>query len=719
MRREEAVKQCHELLIARGLKDWHVRISLDASKPFLGLCDFKNKCIILNAHHIDQHPDEEVDDTIKHEVAHAEVGTIHGHNEIWQAKARELGCDPIPCSHLSLSPEILNAIRSGADVQFTVEEEQVILRRPKYTVTRLQDKCETCGKVIVVKSEKLIERDDDRPNLKIYHYECGHTRFVNIPKGTPFHKFYFLPNEESHSCQHEWDKNKCTKCTAFRPYDFQVEGMRFIETAVAVNKGAAVFDEMGLGKTIQVLGYINYHPEAWPVLYVVKSKIKYQWYRAILNWLGEKFVGQVLTSGKDFIIPGLRTYICSYDLLVPKVRKSSKTGKVTIGGFDIEKLKKAGIKTIVLDECQQIKNVDSNRTKQIRQIVTDKFWGYPVKVIGLSGTPWKNRGSEFYPILNMLSPIKFGNFENFKKRWVGTYWHGKYLKEAGIKNIPEFKEYIRDIAIRRERKEVMKELPLVNRTKLYVEMSEAQEEEYDIEVQKFVEWYNNAVIGGEEEQLSGIAILGKMARMRHLTGLAKIEATLDYVREFIEETERKLVIFVHHQDVGEVLYQEAKARFEEKTKTEDDVEDVESIPVFKLPGNMSDEEMFAIQEKFNNTKRCIMIASTLAAGEGLNLQTCSDCIIHERQWNPANEEQAEGRFIRIGQTSDSVNAIYAEAVGAIDERLDGIVERKRGWQHDAMNTGSRPQWSQDSFAKELAEVIVKAFNEKKKRKEGK
>ena len=49
-----------------------------------------------------------------------------------------------------------------------------------------------------------------------------------------------------------------------------------------------------------------------------------------------------------------------------------------------------------------------------------------------------------------------------------------------------------------------------------------------------------------------------------------------------------------------------------------------------------------------------MVASTLAAGEGLNLQTCSDCVIHERQWNPANEEQVEGRFIRIGQIAETV-----------------------------------------------------------------
>jgi SNF2 family DNA or RNA helicase len=70
-----------------------------------------------------------------------------------------------------------------------------------------------------------------------------------------------------------------------------------------------------------------------------------------------------------------------------------------------------------------------------------------------------------------------------------------------------------------------------------------------------------------------------------------------------------------------------------------------------------------------------MIASTLACGEGVDLQTCSDCILHERQWNPQNEDQAApGRFRRIGQTAKVINITCPEAEGTIDEDLDVIVE---------------------------------------------
>jgi len=141
------------------------------------------------------------------------------------------------------------------------------------------------------------------------------------------------------------------------------------------------------------------------------------------------------------------------------------------------------------------------------------------------------------------------------------------------------------------------------------------------------------------------------------------------------------------------------------------------MPVLRIISTMSGEERFETQKKFNESPRAILVASTLAAGEGLNLQTCADCIIHERQWNPANEEQAEGRFIRIGQTATQVNATYAhlEGLTTIDPQLDGIVGRKRVQFHNSMNNGELIRWSEDDVIKELADTIVNAHNAKKNR----
>lgn len=697
MTRENAAKLLREELDKYGLQDWSVRIipqSLDGRHQFLGLCSYKDKCIILNAHHIDIHPDPDVVDTIRHEVAHA-LTHGHGHDEIWAAKAKEIGCtSTMPCSNLDLPPGVIDAIRSGATVEVSFEEE--VIRRPQYRVTRLQDRCEICNKVAVTVNEILLpSKDDEKPDTKMIWLECGHILTKLIPKGTPFHK---MLADADPNCQHVFPaegktRTVCDLCGAKRPYEFQLDGMRFGEQAIAVNSGVIIMDEMGLGKTVQAAGIIKYHPELYPILFIVKSGIKFQWFKENLRWIGDNFLCQVIQSSKDVLIPGLKGYIVGYDMLVPKVKKG-KGGKLITQGFDITKFDKIGIKTVVLDECQQIKNPDSTRTQMVRKIAKGR------KVIGLSGTPWKNRGSEFFSILNMIAPMKFSSYQAYKDRWVEYYWHGKYVKEGGIKRPEQFKEYIKDIAIRRERKEVMKELPLVNRTKLSVQLDDTRQEVYEETVSEFVKWYNNAMIGGEE--LSGMNILAKLSHMRHVVGLGKIPATQEFVDEFIENTDRKIVVFVHHIDVGEFLYNGFKEKYHD-------------IKVFKLTGGMSPMERFDTQEEFNKTPKCILVASTLAAGEGLNLQTCSDCVMHERQWNPANEEQAEGRFIRIGQESDSVNATYAEAIDTVDSHLNEIIESKRLRFHRGMNTGEIPKWDQDELAKELAQNIVDRFNKKNKK----
>lgn len=709
MDRNQAFKLCKEELLKHGLahiprqdSDWGVRLNTTLDGKFaniLGLCSYKDRVIIINAHHIDIHPEQFVVDTIKHEVAHAIVGSGHGHDSVWRDKAKEIGSNALgPCSHLSLTPEAIEAIRSGATLEVELVEETILrpittyeeekVTKPKYTVTRLQERCPFCGKVAEeLRRVKSYNKQGDE--VEMITLKCFHIITKTIPRATPFQNMvsnYWKP--EIKACSHIWgdnsQRNKCIKCGEFKLYDFQIEGARFIERALASHKGAGIFDEMGLGKTVQALAYLRYHKEAHPTLFIVKSGITFQWFKEIIRWLGPDHLGQIIKTGKDYVFPNLKTYIISYDLL----RR-----------FPREKIQALGIKTVILDECQQIKNVDSTRTQEVRKIVGDPS----IKVIPLSGTPWKNRGSEFFPVLNMLDPFKFNSEMGYLKTWVQYFMHGNRRKEGGIRNPKKFKEYISDIVIRRERTEVMKELPLINRTKLNVKLDDLQQDEYDDSVSDFVKWYNQVIIDGLEESVNGMEILAKMSRMRHLTGLAKIGATLEYVKEFIEDTDRKLVIFHHHIDVGQILYDTLKK------------EHGDDIYIARITGGMDPGDRFTIQEKFNESPRGILVASSLAAGEGLNLQTCADCVMHERQWNPANEEQCEGRFIRIGSVAAEVNATYAESEGTIDEHFDVIVETKRLYFHEAMSKGKMPEWDTNEIAKSLANKIVAQYREKNKK----
>ena len=48
--------------------------------------------------------DEEIDDTLLHEIAHALVGKAHGHDQVWQAKAVALGCSGKRCHDVQFTP---------------------------------------------------------------------------------------------------------------------------------------------------------------------------------------------------------------------------------------------------------------------------------------------------------------------------------------------------------------------------------------------------------------------------------------------------------------------------------------------------------------------------------------------------------------------------------------------------------------------------------------
>lgn len=703
MERIAAVKYCRERLDEFGLQDWSIRLNTSSSSTWFAYCSYKDKCIILNAHHVDQHPDIEIQDTINHEVAHA-LTPGHAHDAVWQAKAKELGClRATACSTMDLRADIIDAIRSGATVEVDFETEIII--KPKYQVTQLRDKCPTCGKIAKLSRELNVPGEFE--DKKLLFYECGHIEVKTIKKGTPYQKL--ISNwwkDEVKNCKHDWPTkencpsdwpmNRCYNCNEYKLFDFQVTGAQFLETALQIQHGGAVFDEMGLGKTVQSLAHLHFADESiYPVLFVVKSGIKYQWFKEIIRWLGPLKFAQVIEKSDDWVIPNMKTYIISYDLLVPKIKKL-KSGKTIEIGFDRTKLD--FIKTIVADEVQQIKNPDSNRTQQFRLLCKNK------KVIALSGTPWKNRGSEFFTILNILSPSKFYSHQAFLNDWVQTYYDGKYVKQGGIRNAAKFKEYIKDIAIRREVNEVGIQMPSVNRQFQFTNLDTLEQQQYDHAESDFVKWYNEHVINGTEDNaMSDANILAQMQRMRHLVGVAKIPATMEYVENFYEETDRPLTIFTHHKDVEDLIYKKLKHAFPD-------------VPVFKLVSEMSSMEREQVGAEFNSVnrsgKRAFLVASTLAAGEGVNLQTCGDAILHERQWNPQNEDQAApGRFRRIGATYQMTNVIFMTAADTIDEMLSEIVERKRRFFHEGMNKGE-VQTMNLSVAKELAAAIIKRHHEK-------
>ena len=92
MDRFDAARLARRLLAEHGLTGW--TFAFNRRKRSLGLCRYGERRIELSVHLVDLNSDEEVLDTLLHEIAHALCGPKAGHGAGWRARCLELGARP-------------------------------------------------------------------------------------------------------------------------------------------------------------------------------------------------------------------------------------------------------------------------------------------------------------------------------------------------------------------------------------------------------------------------------------------------------------------------------------------------------------------------------------------------------------------------------------------------------------------------------------------------
>ncbi|RZD54487.1 MAG: hypothetical protein CXT67_00290 [Methanobacteriota archaeon] len=458
-------------------------------------------------------------------------------------------------------------------------------------------------------------------------------------------------------------------------YPFQYAGVRFAELAEG---RALIGDDMGVGKTIQAIAYAALHQEYWPVLVVTPANVKYNWGREISTWLPKSTL-QVVKNGK-VDLEGCDFTVINYDLVAKQQ----------------DNLHALDANLIIFDESHYLKNKGTTSKPIKRTVACVELAEHVESVLCLSGTPITNRPIELFTTLEMIKPAEYkGNFFPYAKRYCDAHNNGWGWDFTGSSNVEELHEKLRDTMIRRMKKDVLDELPDKIRQFIPIVPSTKYLADYRRMARQWLSEYDYYKTTGG---MPAGFVLNMLTALRHAAGQMKVPAAANWIAEYQDQnTDKPIIVFHHHRDVGEELVKLLRTdkRFQGKKWG-------------TINGSVSAEKRFARVEAFQAGELDGLICSTIAAKEGLTLTEADTVVFIEREWVSGWEEQAEDRVNRIGQDADLVHAVYLSVVGTIDEKFDRIVEEKREVVSAILDGTTHEEGTKSGVAKALLQAMVDA-----------
>merc|ERR1719369_1344474 len=124
----------------------------------------------------------------------------------------------------------------------------------------------------------------------------------------------------------------------------------------------------------------------------------------------------------------------------------------------------------------------------------------------------------------------------------------------------------------------------------------------------------------------------------------------------------------------------------------------------RLDGSTAVPERQAMIDTFNtDDSYFIFLLSTKAGGLGINLTAANTVILHDLDFNPYNDKQAEDRCHRVGQTRP-VRVIRFISEETIEEGIYSIAQEKLKLEQDLVNSEEDPDKVNDSEKKKKKNV---------------
>ena len=424
--------------------------------------------------------------------------------------------------------------------------------------------------------------------------------------------------------------------------NFQKEGLDFL---LKSSGNALLADEMGLGKTVQTLSYVSTEKQTFPVLIVAPLVTLNNWEREIEKFLKKKSRnGRILESespsvtlirtGKSKELPKSDIYVINYELLLKR-------------SGDLEQV---GIRTIVCDEVHNLRSKTTQKYKAVKKLAALSTVQYR---IGLSGTPIYNRGSEIWPIIDILKPGLLGSFKEFCEYFCYVNDKGKAIvlenKRASLRN-----ELQKHVMLRRKKADVLKELKDKVR---YKEVIASDTDYYLEELDKIWKKLEDEQKEAQTEFSKSASYHRAIQSERQIAGVAKLPHVINFVKN-IMEIEESVVVFCHHKVIHKLLH-----------------ESLQEFSPVSIIGGQSDSTRQDQIDKFQKGESKLMIAGIRAGNVGINLTKAKYVIFAELDWSPAIHRQAEDRLHRIGQ-KNTVFAYYLIGNGTLDDHVASILVDK-------------------------------------------
>ncbi|MGV9691785.1 DEAD/DEAH box helicase [Streptomyces sp. NPDC003444] len=412
----------------------------------------------------------------------------------------------------------------------------------------------------------------------------------------------FLPDELAQRVRRQRLDNSGLR-VSLRGY--QEFGARF----VLAQRKVVLGDEMGLGKTIQAIAALTHVAAKGQSRFMVVCPPS-----VLVNWVREVEARSTL---RCVLLHGPDRHEAFADW-----KERGGVGVTTfdaLRGFPAPGGGEVGM--LVVDEAHLVKNPKTLRSQAVAQ------WVEPCEhVLLMTGTPMENRVGEFRDLIRMLRP---GLAES--------------LGEGGaLIGSVAFRRAVAPVYLRRNQKDVLAELPAVQRTDEWEELSVSDEEAY-----------REAVRAGN------FMAMRRAAYMRPEKS-AKLERLREIVRE-AGENGQKIVVFSYFKDVLGVVG-EALAG---------------GVPVHgPLTGGVPAVRRQQVVDGFAAVPGpAVLLAQIQAGGTGLNMQAASVVVICEPQVKPTIEHQAVARAHRMGQVRP-VRVHRLLATGGVDERMVKMLEAK-------------------------------------------